>query len=97
MRRTTLNGTTISIVRILPSGATTTVRTIDCKYSPDVYFFNNTLVFFVTNPAWVLGNTYYVVLSQGVVTADVYCGTEAGSYNGRIICKKIDNIYLFFY
>jgi hypothetical protein len=81
LRRTTLNGTDITIIR-LDTGLP--VYSIDCKYSPDVYFINTTLVFFVTNPPWILGKTYYITLSQGVATANQYCGLEAGSFGSKI-------------
>ncbi|CAF4199097.1 unnamed protein product, partial [Rotaria sp. Silwood2] len=77
LRRTRLNGTYIYIYRM---GYGNPVYTIDCKYSPDVYFINTTMVFFIQNPSWTLGATYYVTMTEGVATADQYCGVEAG-YN----------------
>ncbi|CAF0859676.1 unnamed protein product [Adineta ricciae] len=76
LRRTTLNQTYISIYRVGGS----LVRRIDCKYSTDVYIFNSTLIFFVPNPPWVLGATYYITLTDGVATADYYCGPEATGF-----------------
>ncbi len=80
LKRTRLNGTYIYINQV--GGGT--VYTIDCKYSPDVYFLNTTLVFFVVNPPWVLGVSYYVTMTAGVATADYYCGTESGGFYGTI-------------
>jgi len=85
-----LNSTDIVIRRLDTNAA---VYTIDCKYSPDVYFLNRTLVFFVTKPSWILGMTYYITMSQGVFTANQYCGLEAGSFGSKIYWeKKIYNI-----
>ncbi|CAF4972660.1 unnamed protein product, partial [Rotaria sp. Silwood1] len=39
-------------------------------------------IFFIRNPSWVLDATYYIAMTDGVATADQYCGVEAGSYNG---------------
>ncbi|CAF3413857.1 unnamed protein product [Rotaria socialis] len=78
LRRTKLNNTLIYI----QGYDVTYYRTIDCKYSGDVYFVNKTLIFFVRNPSWTLGRTYYVNLGYGVATADQYCGTETYSLNG---------------
>ncbi|CAF3788093.1 unnamed protein product [Rotaria sp. Silwood1] len=39
-------------------------------------------IFFIRNPSWVLDATYYITMTDGVATADQYCGVEAGSYNG---------------
>lgn len=85
LRRTTLNSTFI-FIRRLDNG--TVVRQIDCKYSPDVYFQNTTLIFFVPNPPWILGVTYYITMSQGVATAAyLFCGTEAGGFTGKSFSK----------
>ncbi len=81
MRRTTINGTYISIYRLDTNAF---VYRIDTKYSPDVYFINNTLVFFVTTPPWILGVTYYITMSQGVATANLYCGLENGGFGGKM-------------
>ncbi|CAF3174745.1 unnamed protein product [Rotaria socialis] len=78
LRRTKLNNTLIYI----QGYDVAYYRTIDCKYSGDVYFVNKTLIFFVRNPSWTLGRTYYVNLGYGVATADQYCGTETYSLNG---------------
>ncbi|CAF2983110.1 unnamed protein product [Rotaria socialis] len=78
LRRTKLNNTFIYI-RGYDVGY---YKTIDCKYSGDVYFVNKTLIFFVRNPSWTLGRTYYVDLGYGVATADQYCGTETSYLNG---------------
>ncbi|CAF5219329.1 unnamed protein product, partial [Rotaria magnacalcarata] len=83
LRRTKLNNTYIYIRGYDVSY----YYAIDCKYSGDVYFINKTLIFFVRNPSWTLGRTYYVDLGYGVATADQYCGTEtyyfSGYYNWR--------------
>ncbi len=77
-----LNSTYIYINR-LDTGAN--VQTIDCRYSPDVYFLNTTLVFFLSKPKWVLGVTYYITMTQGVGTAAYLdCGTEAGSFGSKM-------------
>jgi len=81
LRRTTLNGTYI-LIRRLDTNAI--VYQIDTKYSPDVYFLNTTLVFFVTSPPWILGVTYYIEMPQGVATADIYCGLENGGLYGKM-------------
>ncbi|CAF3417532.1 unnamed protein product, partial [Rotaria sp. Silwood2] len=78
LRRTKLAGTYISIY---PMDYGSLTYTIDCKYSPDVYFLNKTIVFFIQNPSWTLGATYYVAMTEGVATADQYCGVEAGSFS----------------
>ena len=85
LRRTLLNGTYITIRRLNNNAI---VRQIDCKYSPDVYFQNTTLIFFVPNPTWILGVTYYIQMSQGVATAAYqYCGTEAAGFTGKRFSK----------
>lgn len=85
LRRTTLNQTYISIYRV----GVGLVRQIDCKYSTDVYIFNTTLIFFVPNPPWVLGATYYITLTDGVATADYYCGPEATGFSSKIFDEQI--------
>ena len=80
LRRTRLSSTYIYINQI--GGGT--VYYIDCRYSPDVYFLNNTIVFFVPSSTWTLGMTYYVTMTDGVATADEYCGVEASGYYGRL-------------
>ncbi|CAF1084264.1 unnamed protein product [Rotaria sordida] len=79
LRRTRLNGTYIDIYQL---NTYALFHRLDCKYSPDVYFINKTLIFFIHNPSWVLGATYYIVMTEGVATADQYCGVEAGSFYG---------------
>ena len=59
--------------------------TIDVKYSGDVFFENQTLVFFVKNPPWIPGVTYYVAFSQGVGTADMSCGLEDGGFGKEVL------------
>ncbi len=76
-----LDGTYIRIYRLNPNALN---RQIDIKNSPDVFFLNNTLVFYVTNPTWTLGQTYYITMTEGVGTADRYCGTEYGAISGNI-------------
>jgi hypothetical protein len=83
LRRTTLDGTN-------PLGL---VYTIDVKYSPNVFFLNETLVFYVTNPPWILGVTYTISMTQGVGTADLYCGTEYAGFGIKLFSEKIYNIY----
>jgi hypothetical protein len=91
LKRTRLDGTYIYIYQ--QGGSGNPVYTIDCKYSPDVYFLNTTIVFFVVDPPWVLGVTYFIHMTEGVATADYYCGTEAGSFYGTMFGKKMYNIY----
>ncbi len=82
LKRTVLNGTDIIIYRTNPQSA---VYTIDVKYSGDVFFENQTLVFFVKNPPWIPGVTYFVYASQGVGTADMSCGLEDGGFSNEIL------------
>lgn len=79
LKRTIKNGTYIRIYN--SSGSQ--VRAIDTKYSPDVFFLNTTLIFYVRNPPWVLGVSYFVNLDQGVLTANNTCGTESGGLGGN--------------
>lgn len=82
LTRTMLNSTDITIYRL---DNYQNVYQIDCRYSPDVYFINRTLVFFVRNPPWVLGVTYYITMTDGVATAaNLYCGTEASGFGGKM-------------
>ncbi|CAF5207419.1 unnamed protein product, partial [Rotaria magnacalcarata] len=80
LRRTKLNNTYIYIYQL----GVGLYRYIDCKYSGDVYFINKTLIFFVRNPVWIAGATYYIDLGYGVATADQYCGTETNYFSGKI-------------
>ncbi|CAF4718722.1 unnamed protein product, partial [Rotaria sp. Silwood2] len=81
LRRTKLAGT---YIRIYQMGYGSPAYTIDCKYSPDVYFLNKTIVFFIQNPSWTLGATYYISMTDGVATADQYCGVEAGGISNSV-------------
>jgi hypothetical protein len=85
MKRTIRNQTFIYIRQTTNN---LVVVQIDCKYSPDVYFLNMTLVFFVRSPPWIIGMTYYVQVTEGVVTADRFCGTEAGGFG-----KLLSNLF----
>ena len=82
LRRTTMENTFIHINQKLPS-FTTTIYTINCKTSPDVYFIDRTIVFFVPSIIWTLGSTYTVSMTEGVATEDQYCGLEADDYSGK--------------
>jgi hypothetical protein len=86
LRRTTINSTYIYIYRFTDVNFTTwtTAKSIDTKSYPEIFFINTTLVFFVPNPSWTPGATYFVYLSQGVATSDTYCGIESGGLNGII-------------
>lgn len=77
LRRTTMENTFIYIRR---RDTGSTIYTIDCKTSPDVYFINKTIVFFVPSTYWTPGRTYYVSMTEGVATADQYCGIEGDGY-----------------
>ncbi len=57
---------------------------IDTKTSSDVFYINSTIVFYVRNFQWTLGETYCVVLLEGVATADQYCGLESPTYSGEM-------------
>ena len=85
LRRTIANATLIQIFNLNNNAL---VAKIDCKYSPDLYILNTTLVFFVPNPPWVLGVTYYITMSDGVATADQYCGTEANGFTSKMFRKE---------
>lgn len=51
----------------------------DCRFSPDVYYINNTIVFYARTATWVPGLTYYITLTEGVATSDQACGVESGT------------------
>ncbi len=83
--RTMLNSTFITIYRL---DNYQNVYQIDCRYSPDVYFINSTLIFFVRSPPWVLGVTYFITMTDGVATAaNLYCGTEASGFGGNNVWR----------
>ena len=91
MRRTVRNQTYILIYQLSNNAL---VYYIDCKYSPDVYFLNTTIVFFVRGIVWTLGMTYYVAATEGVVTADQYCGTESGGFGGKLFSNLLEGVRL---
>lgn len=49
------------------------------------------MVFYVRYP-WTPGMSYYVVLLEGVATADQYCGMENPAYWSKIFLYR--NIYI---
>lgn len=88
MKRTVRNQTYIYIRQVTNNAI---VATIDCKYSPDIYFLNTTIVFFVRSPPWVIGMNYYVQVTEGVVTADRFCGTESGGF-GKFLSNLLRSL-----
>ena len=90
LKRTILNQTYIRIYRFDNNAQ---VYLIDCKYSPDIYFINNTLVFYVRNPPWIAGLTYFITSTDGVATADRYCGIEGNGFGNKIF----EGIHFFIY
>ncbi len=93
IKRPTRNG---SQIRIYVASNSTLVWWVDSRYSPDVYYINNTLVFYVRNYQWTLGETYCITLLEGVGTADQYCGMESPGYGGEMLREKalIDLFFL---
>jgi hypothetical protein len=82
LRRTLLNNTYIRIYR---TDTYAQIYYIDTKYSGDVFFLNQTMVFFVRNSSWIPGMTYCITADQGVGTADLYCGLEDGGFGIEIL------------
>ncbi|CAF1025002.1 unnamed protein product [Rotaria sordida] len=80
LRRTIRSGTYIDIYQLNNNAL---FRRLDCKYSPDVYFINSTIVFFIHNPSWSLGVTYFITMTDGVATSDQYCGVEAAGFSNN--------------
>ncbi len=64
------------------------VWSVDPQYSPDVFYFNRTLVFFVLNYNWIPGGQYVILLLQGVATAYQYCGMESPQYGTTNIRRE---------
>ena len=74
-----------SQIRIYLESNSSLVWWVDSRYSPDVYYINTTLVFYVRNYRWTPGETYYIILLQGVATADQYCGMESPGFGSEIL------------
>ena len=72
-----------SQIRIYILSTSTLVWWIDTRYSPDVFYVNNTLIFYVRNFQWTLDETYFVYLLEGVATSDQYCGIESPTFGGE--------------
>ena len=70
-------------IRIYNVPSNTLVYIIDTRTSPDVFFLNTTLQFYVRNPPWTLGASYYVAFDQGVITANNTCATESSGFGGK--------------
>ena len=86
IKRPTRSG---SQIRIYVASNITLVWWIDARFSPDVFYFNNTLVFYVRNFQWTLGETYFVYLLEGVATADQYCGIMSAAFGRELFTKDI--------
>lgn len=80
LKRPTRNG--IRIVILYPNG--TWFWSIDCRYSPDVFYLNSTIVFYTRGVTWNIGQTYYIYLYEGVATSDQACGVQAPAFGSMI-------------
>lgn len=55
----------------------------DCGYSPDCVYIGSTVLFIVRNPNWIPGGRYYVLLSSGAASGNVFCAPESKPINGK--------------
>jgi hypothetical protein len=92
IKRPTRNG---SQIRIYIASNSTLVWSVDCRYSPDVFYNNNTFFFYVRNYRWTLGETYFVTFLEGVATADQYCGMESPAFGSEMLREKVRIAYLY--
>ena len=60
----------------------------DCGYSPDCIYSGSTVLFHVRNASWTFGAHYYVLLSSGTASGNVFCAPESAPITGK-------SLYLF--
>lgn len=79
VNRPTRNGT---YVKVHLASNDTMVWSADCGWSPLVIYTATTVIFYVPNPPWEEGQTYYVLFDSGAVSGNVFCGPESAPIVG---------------
>ena len=96
VNRPTRNGTYVTVYL---ASNDTPVWSADCGKSSLVMYTGSTVVFYVPNPPWEEGETYYVLFDSGAVSGNVFCGPESapiagssafGIYRSMSVASSID-------
>ncbi|CAF1507219.1 unnamed protein product [Didymodactylos carnosus] len=61
----------------------TMVWSIDCSWSPDVFYTNQTIIFIVRNPNWDAGALYYINFDNGASSGTAFCDPESAPITSR--------------